>query len=92
MALPTMVATARTVLEKGILIPGVISAPLVLPTFESNVIFMLRFMVDCKARQCWLETRSVVDIARAGDWWKLDRASSWRLATHEEAVVNLPGT
>lgn len=46
-ALPNNVATARGVLEKGIHIPGVPGGPLMLPTFESNVLFILRFMVDC---------------------------------------------
>lgn len=43
-----MVSVARGVLEKGMVIPGLSSTPLVLPTFESNVLFILRFMVDCK--------------------------------------------
>ena len=50
LALPNMVSVARGVLEKGMVIPGLSSTPLVLPTFESNVLFILRFMVDCKAR------------------------------------------
>ena len=46
-----MVTVARGVLEKGISIPSVANGQfLVLPTFESNVLFILRFMVDCKAR------------------------------------------
>ena len=49
-ALPNMVTVARCVLEKGMAIPGLACGPLVLPTFESNVLFILRFMVDCKAR------------------------------------------
>jgi DNA polymerase delta subunit 1 len=50
LALPNMVSVARGVLEKGMVIPGLSSTPLVLPTFESNVLFILRFMVDCKVR------------------------------------------
>ena len=50
LALPNMVSVARGILEKGMVIPGLSSTPLVLPTFESNVLFILRFMVDCKAR------------------------------------------
>ena len=49
-ALPNMVTVARGVLEKGMSIPGLSCGPLVLPTFESNVLFILRFMVDCQAR------------------------------------------
>ncbi len=45
-----MVTVARGVLEKGMTIPGLVSGPLVLPTFESNVLFILRFMVDCRVR------------------------------------------
>ena len=45
-----MVSVARGVLEKGMIIPGLSNTPLVLPTFESNVLFILRFMVDCKVR------------------------------------------
>jgi DNA polymerase delta subunit 1 len=48
LALPNMVSVARGVLEKGMIIPGLSNTPLVLPTFESNVLFILRFMVDCK--------------------------------------------
>jgi DNA polymerase delta subunit 1 len=47
-ALPNMMSVARGVLEKGMSIPGLACGPLVLPTFESNVLFILRFMVDCK--------------------------------------------
>lgn len=44
-----MVTVARGVLEKGISISSMHGGQyLVLPTFESNVLFILRFMVDCK--------------------------------------------
>jgi hypothetical protein len=43
-----MMSVARGVLEKGMSIPGLACGPLVLPTFESNVLFILRFMVDCQ--------------------------------------------
>ena len=50
-ALPNMVTVARGVLEKGITIPCLSSGQhVVLPTIESNVLFILRFMVDCKVR------------------------------------------
>lgn len=35
---------------QGITIPGLGGGPVTMPTFESNVLFVLRFMVDCKAR------------------------------------------
>ena len=47
--LPNMVTQARTVLERGFVVPGLSSSPQSLMTFESNVLFVLRFMVDCKA-------------------------------------------
>lgn len=50
MVLPTMVTTARSVLERGMTIPGVSNSAVTMPTFESNVLFVLRFMVDCKVR------------------------------------------
>ncbi len=50
-AQPANVTAARGVLEKGLHVPGLGGgAPITLPTFESNVLFILRFMVDCKAR------------------------------------------
>ncbi len=59
-ALPNMVTVARGVLEKGMAIPGLACGPLVLPTFESNVLFILRFMVDCKARNARTHARTRV--------------------------------
>ena len=61
-ALPNMVTVARGVLEKGMSIPGMACGPLVLPTFESNVLFILRFMVDCKVRMrgCFLPVLTCV--------------------------------
>ncbi|KAL2630232.1 hypothetical protein R1flu_014918 [Riccia fluitans] len=44
-ALPTMVATCRGILEKGIHIDGIGSRCFL--TYESNVLFALRFMIDC---------------------------------------------
>ena len=45
--LPNMVATARGILEKqGIMVPGLHSTALTFQTFESNVLYTLRFMVD----------------------------------------------
>lgn len=97
LALPNMISVARGVLEKGMVIPGLSSTPLVLPTFESNVLFILRFMVDCKVRSdarvllCW----SSIDAAHAthttGDRWKLGPASRGRLAARQAACVDLPG-
>jgi len=46
-ALPNNVTTARGVLEKGLYVPNLAGGPYSLPTFESNVLFVLRFMVDC---------------------------------------------
>lgn len=44
-ALPTMVASCRGILERGIQIDGLGSKSFV--TYESNVLFALRFMIDC---------------------------------------------
>ncbi|RZC54248.1 hypothetical protein C5167_013107 [Papaver somniferum] len=45
LALPTMVAGCRSILEKGIHIDGLGSKNFI--TYESNVLFALRFMIDC---------------------------------------------
>ncbi|KAH9310163.1 hypothetical protein KI387_038074 [Taxus chinensis] len=44
-ALPTMVASCRGILERGITIDGFGSKSFT--TYESNVLFALRFMIDC---------------------------------------------
>lgn len=44
-ALPTMVASCRGILERGITIDGLGSR--CFTTYESNVLFALRFMIDC---------------------------------------------
>ncbi|GJN06058.1 hypothetical protein PR202_ga23743 [Eleusine coracana subsp. coracana] len=44
-ALPTMVASCRGILEKGITIEGLGSKSFL--TYESNILFALRFMIDC---------------------------------------------
>ncbi|KAM1443501.1 hypothetical protein ACFX2I_039776 [Malus domestica] len=44
-ALPTMVASCRGILEKGILIDGLGMKKFM--TYDSNVLFALRFMIDC---------------------------------------------
>ncbi|KAJ0976850.1 hypothetical protein J5N97_012324 [Dioscorea zingiberensis] len=44
-ALPTMVASCRGILEKGIQIEGLGSKSFL--TYESNILFALRFMIDC---------------------------------------------
>ncbi|GJN07344.1 hypothetical protein PR202_ga25168 [Eleusine coracana subsp. coracana] len=44
-ALPTMVASCRGILEKGITIEGLGSKCFL--TYESNILFALRFMIDC---------------------------------------------
>ena len=76
LALPSMVSVARGVLEKGMIIPGLSNTPLVLPTFESNVLFILRFMVDCKVRhgacRSWLLTHiSARPQVTGGNWVQL---------------------
>ncbi|PWA70694.1 DNA polymerase delta catalytic subunit [Artemisia annua] len=45
-ALPTMVASCRGILDKGIQIDGIGMKSFM--TYESNVLFVLRFMIDCK--------------------------------------------
>ncbi|CAL9748000.1 unnamed protein product [Musa acuminata subsp. burmannicoides] len=44
-ALPTMVASCRGILERGITIDGIGSKNFL--TYESNILFALRFMIDC---------------------------------------------
>ncbi|KAJ8501113.1 hypothetical protein OPV22_011665 [Ensete ventricosum] len=44
-ALPTMVASCRGILERGITIEGLGSKNFL--TYESNILFALRFMIDC---------------------------------------------
>ena len=45
--LPNMVATARGIIEKqGVTVPGLHHTSLTFQTFESNVLYTLRFMVD----------------------------------------------
>ncbi|WOK97364.1 DNA polymerase delta catalytic subunit [Canna indica] len=44
-ALPTMVASCRGILERGITIEGLGSKSFI--TYESNILFALRFMIDC---------------------------------------------
>ena len=62
--LPNMVTQARTVLERGFVVPGLSSSPQSLMTFESNVLFVLRFMVDCKAPDPPTTRRTVIDFNR----------------------------
>ena len=45
MAAPTMVAPCRSIFEKGVRVPGH-AGELVLTTYESTVLFVMRFMVD----------------------------------------------
>ena len=52
-ALPTMVATARRLLEQGLPLPGIGSVTF--ETFESNCVFVMRYMVDRSIVGCnWL--------------------------------------
>ncbi|KAJ6819957.1 putative DNA polymerase delta catalytic subunit [Iris pallida] len=44
-ALPTMVASCRGILERGIQIEGIGTKSFL--TYESNILFALRFMIDC---------------------------------------------
>ncbi|XP_078157061.1 DNA polymerase delta subunit 1 [Carex rostrata] len=56
-ALPTMVASCRGILERGITIDGLGSKSFV--TYESNILFALRFMVDCNiVGGNWIEVPS----------------------------------
>lgn len=48
MGLPNMVSAARGILERGFSVPGVREGAFTTyPTFESNIVYALRFMVDC---------------------------------------------
>eukprot|EP00898_Chlorokybus_atmophyticus_P007411 jgi/Chlat1/7671/Chrsp64S09160 len=52
-ALPNLVTSARSAMESGIKVCG---SDQVFPTYESNVLFVLRFMVDCNVSGGnWLE-------------------------------------
>jgi hypothetical protein len=85
LALPSMVSVARGVLEKGMIIPGLSNTPLVLPTFESNVLFILRFMVDCKVwgnALCCTLPLPQTSARLLGDWRKLGAAAARRMAAH----------
>ncbi|KAF3334178.1 DNA polymerase delta catalytic subunit [Carex littledalei] len=56
-ALPTMVASCRGILERGITIDGLGSKNFV--TYESNILFALRFMIDCNiVGGNWIEVPS----------------------------------
>ena len=64
MAAPALVATARGILEKGFSFDG--RPELMLQTYESNVPFVLRFMVDQKIVGCnWLELPPATYTVRA---------------------------
>mmetsp|Transcript_69065 Transcript_69065/g.218444 ORF Transcript_69065/g.218444 Transcript_69065/m.218444 type:complete len:1084 (+) Transcript_69065:53-3304(+) len=45
-ALPTMVTTCRTIMERGVNVPG-FQRPMNFTTYESTVLYVLRFMIDC---------------------------------------------
>ncbi|MCL7039062.1 hypothetical protein MKW94_030269 [Papaver nudicaule] len=67
-ALPTMVASCRGILEKGIYIDGIGTKSFT--TYESNVLFALRFMIDCNiVGGNWIEVP-------AGKYKKTTRAMS----------------
>ncbi|GAB4835573.1 DNA polymerase delta catalytic subunit [Ancistrocladus abbreviatus] len=56
-ALPTMVATCRGILDKGIQIDGLGMKSFL--TYESNVLFALRFMIDCNiVGGNWIDVRA----------------------------------
>ncbi|KAG0494350.1 hypothetical protein HPP92_005344 [Vanilla planifolia] len=56
-ALPTMVASCRGILERGIQLEGLGSKSFL--TYESNVLFALRFMIDCEiVGGNWIEVPS----------------------------------
>lgn len=45
-ALPTIVNACKSALERGLTIPSK-GKQLIFPTYESNILFVLRFMIDC---------------------------------------------
>lgn len=54
MSLPNLVTPARTLLEEGLEIPS-LGLRMAFDTFESNVLFVLRFMIDCAiVGGCWV--------------------------------------
>jgi DNA polymerase delta subunit 1 len=53
-ALPTMIPTIRSMMDKGFECPGYGSSTY--QTYESNIPFTLRFMIDCDITgACWIE-------------------------------------
>ncbi|XP_020112061.1 DNA polymerase delta catalytic subunit [Ananas comosus] len=67
-ALPTMVASCRGILERGIMLEGLGSRSFI--TYESNILFALRFMIDCNIVGAnWIE-------APIGKYKKTDRSMS----------------
>lgn len=68
-ALPTMVASCRGILEKGIQIEGLGQRCFL--TYESNVLFALRFMIDCDiVGGNWVEVK-------AGTYYEAQRKMSY---------------
>ncbi|XP_073013443.1 DNA polymerase delta catalytic subunit [Typha latifolia] len=68
-ALPTMVASCRGILERGIMIEGLGSKSFL--TYESNILFALRFMIDCNiVGGNWIE-------APVGKYKKTNRTISY---------------
>ena len=65
--LPNLVSTARTILERGLNIPGLGAQSF--QTYESNVLFILRFMIDCNiVGGNWLEfPKAAYSVRRGSD-------------------------
>ena len=63
--LPSFVGQARKILENGLSVPGI--GTLHFKTFESNVLFILRFMIDCNiVGGNWLELPKGAYSVRSG--------------------------
>ncbi|KAK7253937.1 DNA polymerase delta subunit 1 [Aureococcus anophagefferens] len=64
-ALPTQIPALKKVLQDGVNVPGVGHSQL--QTFESNVPFILRFMIDNEIQGCnWVEAPAGAYAARSG--------------------------
>lgn len=66
-AMPKLVANARTVLEHGVTLPNIPKK--FIPTYESNVSYVIRYMVDNYVVGCnWLEFPAGTYSIRNSEW------------------------
>jgi hypothetical protein len=51
----------------------------IVPTFESNIVYPLRFMIDRNVRTPLAYPAADSKSSRLGCWYELDRSSSWQI-------------